>query len=287
MHSHFSRQACILPVVMVALVVACGGPEREYEEHLRNTVIFFSNFEKGVDALSSAGDPLVEIDGANTHNEPTGGKPDGYVSFNDGARALFYNAKWNFPYSADQAWSGGVSFWLSVDLNAQKGDFPEPFHIGKRDSERGFPWDDGVISVDFSKAPERALRFVCYPDKTGKVSEEMENKHTIKVTDLNWKADEWHHIAVTWSNFNSGKPDAEWALFVDGVEKGRKQQMHHKVTWDMNDQVIRFNHTKFAGKMDEIAIFNDMITPGAAKYLSNPRRPLNRLLKKDYPKKPL
>ena len=32
-----------------------------------------------------------------------------------------------------------------------------------------------------------------------------------------WKPDEWHHVAVTWCGVNSGKPDAEMRLYLDGA----------------------------------------------------------------------
>ena len=54
-----------LTLALLGLVAAgCGGPEKEIEWKLQEHVLFFSNFEKGVDALSSAGSILAEIDGA-------------------------------------------------------------------------------------------------------------------------------------------------------------------------------------------------------------------------------
>ncbi len=46
---------------------------------------------------------------------------------------------------------------------------------------------------------------------------------------------------------------------------------------------IRFNNykTAYAGKIDEIAIFNTMLDPADVIYLYKPKRPLNVLLKKD------
>ena len=49
----------------------------------------------------------------------------------------------------------------------------------------------------------------------------------------------------------------------------------------MADQVVRLNHYKYTGKIDEIAIFDKMLMPEEAQYLYNPRLPLNTLLKKD------
>lgn len=32
-----------------------------------------------------------------------------------------------------------------------------------------------------------------------------------------WKPDEWHHVAITWSGINSGQPNAELRLYLDGA----------------------------------------------------------------------
>lgn len=31
-----------------------------------------------------------------------------------------------------------------------------------------------------------------------------------------WQAEQWHHVAITWGNINSGRSDAELALYLDG-----------------------------------------------------------------------
>ena len=267
-------------LAVLIFVAGCGGPEKAIEESLHAHVLFFSNFEKGVDALDCAGSALAQIDGARTTHHPTDGVADGYLAFEVDAGALSYGAEGNFPYSRS-SFSGGVSFWMGVDVSGGlEADFPEPFHIGKK-SGNAFAWDDAVIFVDFTKPPQRVLRFGCYPDKQEEVSDEMVEERVIRVEGLSWKGEEWHHVVVTFENFNSGKPDASWALYLDGAEVGRKSGLVQDVSWEIGSQVIRFNHYKFPGKVDEIAIFDKLLTPEEARYLSSPRRPLNELLKKD------
>ena len=268
-------------LLLLAPIVSCGGPEKEIEESLLAHVLFFSNFEKGFEALSCAGDDLATFETSNPPQRQLGGGiVDDCLSFDKEASALSYAARANFPYNSRGAWSGAVSFWLSVDPSKElEANYPEPFHIGKKENN-AFSWDDAVIFVDFTKPP-RALRFGCYPNKTREVSDEMVDQRVIRVENLKWKSKEWHHIVITWKNLNSGRADAEWALFLDGVEKGRKTKLRQDITWNMEDQVIRFNHYKYAGAIDEIAIFDKMLTPAEAKYLHKPRLPLNALLKKD------
>ena len=53
------------------------------------------------------------------------------------------------------------------------------------------------------------------------------------------------------------------------------------MAWDVAAQGLRFNHYKFTGKIDEIAVFDVLLDKGDAKYLYKPKNPLNVLLKKD------
>lgn len=258
--------------IALLAVAACGGPEKAIEEKLEASVLFYSNFEKGVDALWAEGNRSADFDGANTRHHLNKGVIDGSVEFESGATAMSYDARSNLAYSSS-AWGGAVSFWIATDVSALEADFPEPFHVGK------LAWDDAVIFVDFTKPP-RALRFGCYPDKTGDVTDAMVEKHVIEVPNIGWKADEWHHVVISWNNFNSGKADAEWTLYIDGVEKGSKTGRLMDMTWDISDVTVRFNHYKFTGQMDEIAIFNGPLTAAEAAYLHKPLKPLNVLLKK-------
>ena len=267
----------VLPVFSAALFLACGGPDEAIEKNLRQHVLFFSNFEKGVDALDGEGAPLADFDTANTNHITTGGNPDGYLQFNAGAGALSYPAQANFPYKANQAWSGSVAFWLSINPSEFEADYPEPFHIGKRVSG-DFPWDDAVMFIDFKKS-ENALRFGCYPNKTQEISDQMVSDRVISVP-ANWKGDQWHHITITWTNFNSGKSDATWSLYIDGELKGKKGPSAQQLTWDIENTIMRFNHYKFPGKIDEIAIFSKALNKDEIKYLTAPKQPLNKLFYK-------
>lgn len=273
---HVSRTVMYGLAAVAMITSGCGGPQGAIEDKLRENVVFFSNFEKGVDALWSGGSGIADFDGEKTRHELNGGIEDGALRFQEGAAALSYKAERNFPYSTS-GFDGAVAFWANVNSAAFDVDYPEPFHIGKRDG--GFAWDDAVIFVDFKK-PANELRFGCYPNKTGEVTDEMASAHTISLSGVNWKDGDWHHIVISWSNFNSGKQNAEWALYVDGKEVGRKKNLKMDLTWDMPNQVFRFNHYKFAGVVDELAVFKTSLEPADAAYLFKPRRPLNLLLKK-------
>ena len=263
--------------LLAVATFACGGPEKAIEDKLEANVLFYSNFEKGVDALWAEGERGARLDGARTRHHLNNGVDDGYVEFETDATALSYSAKTNFAYK-DEGWGGAVSFWLAVDVSSLEADFPEPFHIGKREGN-AYPWDDAVIFVDFTKPP-RSLRFGCYPNKQGEISDAMVTKHVIEVPNIGWKAGEWHHVVIVWDNFNSGKANAEWRLYIDGKERGKKSGVLMDMSWDISDVVARFNHYKFTGQVDEIAVFGTALGPKDVAYLHKPIRPLNLLLKK-------
>ena len=272
-----ARKMRAVGALLLASLVGCGGPEKAIEEKLEANVLFFSNFEKGVDALWAEGNRSADFDGARTRHRLNGGIEDGAVEFEKGATAMSYAAKTNFAYS-DKGWGGAVSFWMAVDVSSLEADFPEPFHIGKREGN-AYPWDDAVIFVDFAKAT-RSLRFGCYPNKQGEISDAMVEEHVIQVPNLNWSEDTWHHIVIAWNNFNSGKADANWSLYIDGKEVGKKSGLLMDLSWTIDDVTARFNHYKFTGKIDEIAVFGTSLAPEDAAYLNKPIKPLNVLLKK-------
>ena len=88
-----------------------------------------------MDALDSLGDPLATFDTANTNHIKKGGNPDGYLAFNPNAGALNYSGKNNLAYSANSAWSGSITFWLQTDIASFESNYPEPFHVGKKNDE--------------------------------------------------------------------------------------------------------------------------------------------------------
>lgn len=44
--------------------------------------------------------------------------------------------------------------------------------------------------------------------------------HHVGAPIANWRTGEWHHVAATWSKVNSGRPDAEMNLYLDGTLAG-------------------------------------------------------------------
>ena len=71
---------CIV-IASLSLTWACSGPEKEIEEGLSTQVLFFSNFEKGVDAFTATGSGTRRT-GRGIHTLPEhrrkGGWPPGF-----------------------------------------------------------------------------------------------------------------------------------------------------------------------------------------------------------------
>jgi hypothetical protein len=108
------------------------------------------------------------------------------------------------------AHSGTVGFWLCPawpgNLTAERcllslyGD-PKAEH----------PWLRNRWGITLSGG---TLRFAIF-DKSS------EKPRLLAVSVGDWQAGQWHHVAVTWDHFGSGKKDASATLFVDGRVVGR------------------------------------------------------------------
>ena len=273
--ARYAPRLITIPVAALCLSY-CGGPEKKIEEKLAANVLFFANFDdrSRFEAFTKKKGTVAAMETSSPpRHEFTGGKEDGFVSFANGATYLSYQAKGNFPYNAGNSWSGGVSFWLSVDPNNDfQEKFPEPFSIGKK-------WDDAVIFVDFDKSrkdrPPSALRFGCYPDKTQKVGEELVRKVDDQVRQAQLEV---RPMAPRCSHLVQCQ-QSKLRCRIRTLRRTARKSVGRRIsdatlpgTW-MN-LAIRLNNYAYPGKIDEVAIFNTMLDPADVIYLYKPKRPL-------------
>ena len=78
---------------------------------------------------------------------------------------------------------------------------------------------EGGIWFDFNDAKPRDLRMGVFPavpaGQTG-IPESDPQAPLIRVPGIGFKNDAWHHVVLTWANFDTGRPDAHAALYIDG-----------------------------------------------------------------------
>jgi len=81
----------------------------------------------------------------------------------------------------------------------------------------------------------------------------------VRVPGIGWKADEWHHVVITWNNLDTGKTDAVAALYLDGKLIGQVKDRAIAMAWDV-DRAGVYVAVSYIGLIDELALFNRMLT---------------------------
>ncbi len=182
---------------------------------------------------------------------PRGGRP-------------FFPAKGNLAYRKG-GWGGSASVWVKTDADGMiKSRFCDPLQITDKN------YNDGAIWFDFNdKKPRRDLRMGIFTALTaGKkaVGEDDPKAPLVWVRQVGWKADEWHHVVMTWRNFDTGKADAQAALYIDGKRVGVVKDQAIAMNWDVDEARVFFA-LGYVGLLDELALFNRELTEAEVKLL--------------------
>jgi lysophospholipase L1-like esterase len=176
---------------------------------------------------------------------------------------VFYPAKGNIAYKKG-GWGGSVSFWLKTDPDTLlKTKFCDPVQITHRGANNGGIW------CDFNDQKPRDLRmgtFPAVPEGQKPIAESDPKAPMIPVRKIGFKAAEWHHIVLAWSNFDTGKKDAHTILYIDGKKKGELKDVEMAMDWDM-EKVGIYIGVNYIGLLDEFAIFNRPLTAGEVHLL--------------------
>jgi Concanavalin A-like lectin/glucanases superfamily len=170
----------------------------------------------------------------------------------------FFPATGNLAYRKT-GWGGAVSMWISTDPNTHlKTPFCDPVQITQKGANNGGIW------FDFNAAkPRRDLRMGAFPavaDGQKGFSEDDADAPMVRVPRVAFKADEWHHVVISWQNFDTGKPDAQATLYIDGKKIGSVKDRAIAMAWDV-DRAGIYVAVNFIGLLDEFAVFGRPLTP--------------------------
>ena len=169
---------------------------------------------------------------------------------------LFFPAKGNLAYKKD-GWSGSVSVWCNTDPDRLiKAKFCDPLQI----TQKGY--DNGALWFDFNDAKPRDLRFGAFtarPDGRKAVPESDPKAPLVRAPGVAWKAGEWHHVALTFENLDSGKADAVTALYIDGKPIGEVKGQAIAMRWDIEKAGVYLS-LGYVGLLDEFALFDRALT---------------------------
>lgn len=156
-------------------------------------------------------------------------------------------------------WGGAVSLWVKADLDKvpEKGPW-DPILIG------GKAWNNGAVWIDFApgKAP-RDLRlglFAGLPEGQEPADVPEAQQPLVRIKAPPFKANQWHHVVLTWDRFDTGKSDATAAAYLDGQRVAVLEGRDGTMRWSDLDQVrIQFG-SALVGYADELTVFRRPLT---------------------------
>jgi hypothetical protein len=262
------------------LVFAMTGmemlPAQQTDDRIRRAVTFYASFDETQSADFGGG----ELTASTRFNHPT---EKGQFVFEKGFDAgvfriakgkgihggalepvdvlprngrIFFPAKANLAYKKD-GWSGSASFWLKTDPDTMlKTGFCDPLQITHKGASNGAIWQD------FNNAKPRDLRmgtFPAVPEGGKAVPESDPSAPIVWVKGVGFKADDWHHIALVWENFDTGRNNGRTALYIDGKRIGGLKDREIAMEWDL-ERVGIYIVVAYIGLFDELALFDRALT---------------------------
>jgi hypothetical protein len=243
---------------------------------LRKALTFHASFDRGTDADYAQGDPwLYQAPGMEKWKEARAGLAsggpirvaDGEGKYGAALRyerradpVVYYRATTNVAWKA-RDWSGSVSFWLRADLMALGEGFCDPLQLTPR------KWDDAAFFVEFERRGKVVpFRLGAYADfKTwnplNRKWEEMRpaEKPLLTVDGPPFAGDQWTHVVITWDRFNTGQPDGEAMLYLNGAQVGAIRGRNQMFTWNPADARLLLG-VGYVGWIDDVAVFNRSLT---------------------------
>jgi hypothetical protein len=193
---------------------------------------------------------------------------------------IFFPARGNIAYKKG-GWSGALTVWINTDPDTQlKTGFCDPVQITQKGAGNGGIW------FDFNDAkPQRNLRMGTFPavsDTRPQIRESREAfSPMVWVDKPGFKVGEWHHVALVWRNFDTGKNDARAAVYLDGKLAGEIRDKEYPISmdWDLEKAGI-YIAVSYIGLMDEFALFNRALTEEEIRILRTQPGVLSSLKKR-------
>jgi hypothetical protein len=285
--------AVILLTAGYFTIPGCRG-EPEFSAGILDSLTFYASFDNGFGADLASGDPCFYtapswtdrsrprvVDSGNEHftiHENRGRHANALWIDNSWTPVYFFKAAGNIAYR-EEDWSGTVSFWLKL---SPKDDLPEGFSDPIQLTDKS--WNDGALFVDFTDDDDRIFRFAFFPDREVWDPEKRnwedvprEERPMIEVTEPVFHHDEWTHLAFTFQNFNSGKPDAVINTYINGSNYAGLTGMEQTVTWNPEQAAIWLGYN-YRGYFDELAIFDRALTEAEVQELFSLPAPVREFL---------
>src|SRR5262245_49456297 len=169
---------------------------------------------------------------------------------------IFIPAKGNLAFKKG-GWGGAVSFWMKTDPETLlKTKFCDPFQITQKGA------NNGGISVDFNDKKPRDFRMGVFPTaKEGQqpIKEDDPQAPLVRLANPGFKASDWHHVVVSWTNLDTGRKDAHAVLYLDGKAMGEIKDRELSMDWDIEKAGVYIG-VNYVGLLDEFAVFGRALT---------------------------
>jgi hypothetical protein len=256
---------------ITVMLTATQAENAPAPDDLRKAVIFYASFDQAVQADIAGGQATLDT----RSNHPT--EPGKFVfekGFNEkvfriakdkgisgGALEVvdvlpnngrvFFPAKRNLPFDP-KGWEGALSVWCKTDPNKLlKTTFCDPIQITEKGANNGGLW------FDFNNVKPRDMRHGAYPAVPADqkpIAEDDPQAPLVQVGKVDWQANDWHHVVLTWSNFDTGKNDAVSKIYIDGKPIGEIRNRPLAMQWDLEKTGIYIG-VNYIGLLDELTIF--------------------------------
>ena len=270
--------------VLLLAWTGCSTPTRHRENALRQSLSFYASFDGKLDADFALGDPALYFAPSMKHPRvgTPGLPPSGAVTLAKGqgrfvdalrfnkksAEMIFFKAERNVDYQTNR-WQGTVSFWLRVDPATELAPgFCDMIQITPRE------WNDAAFFVEFEKRTNAIpFRLGAYADfkvwnpqnrEWGKIP--FAEKPLVHVEKPPFAGDRWTHVAFTFENFNTGRPDGVATLYLNGEFRGALSPREQTFTWNPSQALVMLG-LSYIGLWDELAIFNRSLSAQEIKSL--------------------
>jgi len=169
---------------------------------------------------------------------------------------VYFPAKGNIAFKKG-GWGGTLSVWINTDPDKLlKTKFCDPIQITQKGANNGGIW------FDFNDARPRDMRmgvFPAVPEGGTAIKEDDPKAPMVRMPKIGFKSGDWHHIVLTWNNFDTGKNDSLAMLHVDGNKIGAVKDYNIAMDWDI-DRAGIYVAVGYIGLLDELALFDRPLT---------------------------
>lgn len=289
--------------MMLVTVLACVSPAAEADEgDLQKAVTFYASFDDEV--KGDAGKGNLSLNTRFNHETEKGkfvvekgfdskafriarnkGIAGGALEATDVLPRngrVFFPAKGNIAFRKG-GWGGSLSVWINTDPDTLlKTKFCDPIQITEKGANNGGIW------FDFNDAKPRDMRMGTFPavaEGQKPIAESDPKAPMVRVPKVGFKSGDWHHIVLTWKNFDTGKPNAHSALYIDGKLIGEQKDYEVAMSWDVEKAGI-YTAINYIGLLDELALFDRPLTAAEIEQLRKEPGYFSTLKKAEAPAAP-